>query len=160
MAFDCINSRADLDAIAGEPEHAQVMTALAATLWRLERDDEAQTWRAVKDDSVIERWGFKRSDFKGAKAPELPPYVTPEPPVPAPVSMRQTRLALLGAGLLDAVQPAIDALPDGLERRAAQIEWDSAQEVRFDSPLVQRLASALQLGDEQLRALFEAARQL
>jgi hypothetical protein len=160
MAFDCINSRADLDALAGTPEHAQMMAALAATLWRLERDDEAQTWRAVKDDSVITRWGFKRTDFKGTKAPELPPYVAPEVPAPAPVSMRQARLALLEVGLLDAVQAALDALPDAQARRAAQIEWESAQEVRFESPLVQLLAPALQLDDGQLRALFERARVL
>lgn len=159
MVFDCINSRTDLDALAGTPAHAQFMAALAATLWRLERDDEAQAWRAVEDDSVIARWGFQRSDFGAAQAPELPPYVAPLVPTPAPVSMRQARLALLEAGALDAVQAALDAMPDAQARRAAQIEWDSAQEVRFESPLVQILAPALQLDDERLRALFERARQ-
>ncbi len=159
MAFDCINSRADLDALAGTPEHAQFMAALAATLWRLERDDEAQAWVAVKDDSVIARWGFVRSDFKGAKAPALPVYEAPTVPTPAPVSMRQARLALLEAGLLDGVQAALDAITDAQQRRAAQIEWDSAQEVQYDSPLTQLLAGALRLGDEQLRALFARARE-
>jgi hypothetical protein len=50
---------------------------------------------------------------------------TPEsgPIVPASISRRQGRLALLGAGLLDAVEAAIAAIPDATERRAAEINY-------------------------------------
>ena len=53
---------------------------------------------------------------------------TPEPadPVPVPVitsvTMRQARLALLGAGLLDDVDAAIAAISDPVQRKAAEIE--------------------------------------
>ena len=58
----------------------------------------------------------------------------PEPaplpvPVPQSVTMRQARLALLGAGLLDDVDAALAAIPDATQRRAAQIEWEYAATV-------------------------------
>lgn len=74
MELPVINSRADLDAVAGTPAHDAFMAKLAGTLWRLERDDEAKTWRAVADDTVIARFGFIRADFPGAQPPALPVY--------------------------------------------------------------------------------------
>lgn len=79
--------------------------------------------------------------------------------VPQQVTARQARLALLNAGLLEAVQAAVDGLP-GAEGAAARIEWEYAQTVDRASPLVAALAAALQLDDEQLDALFTAASRL
>lgn len=84
----------------------------------------------------------------------------PEPvPVPLAVSMRQARLALLGAGILATVNGAIAAMP-GIDGDAARIEWEFAQEVRRDSPLVQSLVPALGMTDAQLDALFVHAATL
>lgn len=80
MDFPIINSREDLDALAGTAVHAAFMASLAGTLWRLERDDVAQTWRAVECNVGIERFGFTRSDFPDAVAPELPVYTPPAQP--------------------------------------------------------------------------------
>lgn len=44
------------------------------------------------------------------------------PRVPSKVTRRQARQALAMAGLLNKVQPAIDAIPDPLQRQLAQIE--------------------------------------
>lgn len=91
---------------------------------------------------------------------------TPEPADPPPpvvidrVTMRQARLALLGAGLLDQIESALAAIPDELQRRAAQIEWEYATEVARDSPWVQQLSATLGLTEEQLDGLFEAAAKL
>lgn len=74
-------------------------------------------------------------------------------PAPMIITMRQARLALLGAGLLDDVNAAIDALPEP-NRSAAQIEWEYAAEVRRDSRLIAVLASALGLDETQVDALF------
>lgn len=83
--------------------------------------------------------------------------VEPEPPfIPVIVSMRQARLALLGAGLLTTVNDAIAVMP-GIEGEAARIEWEYATEVRRDSPLVVGLASVLGLTEGQLDSLFIAA---
>lgn len=85
------------------------------------------------------------------------PPASPAPPVPAVVSMRQARLALLAAGLLDDVTSAIAAIPDAIARQAAQIEWDYAHEVHRTSPFVQQLGAALGLDDAALDALFVQA---
>lgn len=75
------------------------------------------------------------------------------------VSMRQARLALLGAGLLAQVNAAIAAMP-GVEGDAARIEWEYAQEVRRDSPIVAGLSDALNLTDSDLNTLFSEAAKL
>jgi hypothetical protein len=73
--------------------------------------------------------------------------------IPAVISMRQARLALLSAGLLLKVNSAIDSLPSP-EKEAAQIDWEYAQEVKRSDPLVQSLAIALELTEEDLDNLF------
>lgn len=75
--------------------------------------------------------------------------------VPATVSMRQARLALLAAGLLPGVAAAMAAAGE-----AAQIEWEYATEIRRTSPLVSQMAAALGMADAQLDALFVAAAAL
>lgn len=95
----------------------------------------------------------------------LPPDEVQEenPPVdgvPQSVTMRQARLALLGAGLLDSVNAAIAAIPDATQRQAAEIEWEYAQTVDRASPFTQQLASGLGLTSEQLDGLFTQAAAL
>ena len=77
------------------------------------------------------------------------------PVVPTVVSMRQARLALHGAGLLDDVEAAV-ALAD----KAVQIEWEFSSELRRDWPTLVGLATALSLTDAQIDDLFIAASQL
>ena len=86
------------------------------------------------------------------------PVVVPHPPVvPPSVTMRQARLALLGAGLLASVDAAINALPSP-QKEAARIEWEYATEVQRSSGLVPMMGAALGLDDAALDALFiEAA---
>ena len=45
--------------------------------------------------------------------------------VPHSCTRRQGRLALLRLGLLEAAEAAIAAMPDGVDKRAAQIEYES-----------------------------------
>lgn len=93
---------------------------------------------------------------------EVTAHLSPPPVdagVPRVVTMRQARLALLGAGLLQQVDLAIDALPEP-QRSAARIEWDYSSEVHRDRAFVQQLGHALGLSDEQLDALFIQAAAL
>lgn len=80
--------------------------------------------------------------------------------VPAVVTMRQARIALLGAGLLDDVEAAIDAIADPATRQAARITWDYSSEVQRHNGFVSMLAPAMGLTDEQLDQLFVAAAAL
>lgn len=86
-------------------------------------------------------------------------FTKPEPVVVVPLSVtpRQAKLALLGAGLLDSVDAALDAIVDPTEQRAAQIEWEYAIEFRRDAPLIAAIGGALGLTDEQIDTLFVAA---
>lgn len=76
--------------------------------------------------------------------------------VPARVTMRQARLALLNAGLLDDIDAAINALPSP-QKEAARIEWEYSQEVQRHNGFVSVLAPALGLTEAQTDALFVGA---
>ena len=90
-------------------------------------------------------------DGETLNAPPAPPI-----PIPVAVTMRQARLALLGAGVLTTADAAIAAMP-GIEGEAARIEWEYAHEARRDAALVASMAAALSLTDWQLDALFVTA---
>ncbi|MGI2326150.1 MULTISPECIES: hypothetical protein [unclassified Methylococcus] len=154
MPKTIISTRADLDAIAGSPEHAEWMTFLAGSLWRLERDDTNQTWVAVEDNSTIERYGFVRADFPDAVPPELPAWEPGVPHVPQTVSRFQAKAALSNAGLLEQV----DALmSDPATDPIARLAWLDAQEFHRTSPTVVVMAQALGLDAAALDELFTTA---
>lgn len=88
----------------------------------------------------------------------IPAPVPPEP-VPTEVTMRQARLALLGAGLLTNVDAAINAMPEPA-KSAARIEWDYSSAVQRHNGFVAQLGPALGLTDAQIDDLFRAASKL
>lgn len=98
-------------------------------------------------DTVTTEWTFENGKFY---APVILPAV-----IPTSVSMRQARLALLGAGLLSSVNAAIAA-----GGPADQITWEYATEVDRNSDLVVNLSQALGLSDVDLDNLFTAAAAL
>lgn len=85
---------------------------------------------------------------------EQPP--APAPIVPAAVTMRQARLALLQAGKLNAVNTAIAGM-SGAQGEAAKIEWEFSNEVQRAQPLVAALAPVLGMTSAQLDQLFITA---
>ena len=73
-----INSREDLDSVAGTKEHADFMQMLKGSMKRkvdtqtypedynkpgYEGDKLEPIWQEVEDLSTIERFGFKKEDF-------------------------------------------------------------------------------------------------
>lgn len=68
------------------------------------------------------------------------------------VSMRQARLALLSAGLLDDVNLHIVGMS-----KAVQIEWEYASEVDRNSDLISQLAVELGFSESQIDDLFVQA---
>lgn len=92
----------------------------------------------------------------------VPELVTTTQPamVPQSVTRRQARQALLLAGMLDSVQPAIDAIADPVQRRMMQIEWDDSQEFERQRPSLLGIAAALGLSSTQLDDLFTQAATL
>jgi hypothetical protein len=75
---------------------------------------------------------------------------------PVQVTMRQARLVLLQAGLLDDVESAIAGMT-GAQGQAAVIEWGYSNTLRRSQPLVAQLGAVLGLNTAQLDDLFLAA---
>src|SRR5574344_2694380 len=70
-------------------------------------------------------------------------------PVPQQVTMRQARLALLNAGLLDDAEAAIAAAG-----REAQLEWEYASVVERSNPVIAIVQQQQGVTDEQIDDLF------
>ncbi len=83
----------------------------------------------------------------------------PPEPTPATVSARQIRLWLIRHGVpMAAVDAAIDAIPDELQRDSARVEWEYAPYVERSHPMLVPLAAALGLDESQVdQAFVEAA---
>ena len=109
----------------------------------------AQGWIPAGDSNIGDLWDGENF----TPAPPAPPVV------PASVTMRQARLALLGAGLLDDVDAAINSLPIP-QKEAARIEWEYSHEVQRHNGFVSVLAPMLGLTDAQTDALFIGAATL
>jgi hypothetical protein len=94
-------------------------------------------------------------DATPAEVAEIEALRNAPPPVPHRVTRRQARLALLNAGLLDAVEAAIANAPP-----AVRITYEDATEWWRDDPLIASLSASLGLTTEQVDDLFLQASRL
>lgn len=95
-------------------------------------------------------WGYSGGNFT---PPPIVKYVPPE------VTMRQARLALHAAGLLNNVATAINGLTEPAKTQA-QIEWEYSNSLVRSNPFVATLGGALGLTSDQIDDLFIAASQI
>lgn len=102
-------------------------------------------------DNVQQGWVVNNGEFSA------PPVVVQ---IPQSVTMRQARLALLAAGKLDQVDATLAAMPEGVAKRAALIEWEYSSEVWRNKELVRTLGPALGLDDAALDSMFITAAAL
>lgn len=91
---------------------------------------------------------------------QFEPAPPPAPTVPRSVTRRQALQALTLTGLIDSVQPAIDAIADPLQRRLMQIEFDDSQVFERQRPALLALAAGLGLDSAALDQLFITAAKL
>ena len=124
--------------------------------WRVRLPDGStrtnpEQW--ANDPEALSASGFVVSEW--TPADDIPPL----PPVPATVSARQIRLWLLRQGIsLAAVDAAIDAIPDQLQRDSVRVEWNYSGYVERTHPMLVPLAAALGLTEQQVdQAFIEAA---
>lgn len=75
--------------------------------------------------------------------------------IPYKISIRQAKLALLEAGLLDDIENAMASAD-----RSVQISWEYATEFERDNPLILYFQSQLNLSKEQVDNLFIQAKGL
>lgn len=113
-------------------------------------------------DSALEAMahpGVVRVDFADGvwtayEAGDEIPALPQDSAVPQEVSRRQARQALRLAGKLDAVQLAIDAIIDPLQRGLMQDEWDESVVFQRHRPSLLQMAAAIGLDDAGLDQLF------
>ena len=74
--------------------------------------------------------------------------------IPKTITLRQARLYLLSIGLLDDLENII------IQNRAYQIEWEYANQIERESPLVKILGQTLNLNDEQIDNMFMEASKI
>jgi len=106
-------------------------------------------WITCPDTIVAYQYQYNNGEFSLYDIP------TPPTVIPQSVSMRQARLALLQAGLLETVNQAVNT---GGE--ADKITWEYATEVNRTDALVSNMAVALGLTEQQLDELFILASTL
>lgn len=115
-----------------------------------EIDTETQTVYRDGCELIDGKWQYKWT-VRELTAEEL--EADRKSKVPQVVTIRQARLALLQAGLLDDIDAAIAASED----RALQIEWEFVTEFRRDWPALIAMQPALGLTDQQIDDLFTLA---
>lgn len=72
-----------------------------------------------------------------------------------PITKRQLRLTLVRNGIsLSSVESAISAMPEGLPKEEAKIEWDDASTFNRTHPTLLLIAGALGLAESQVDAMW------
>lgn len=94
---------------------------------------------------------YLQADWETMRADEM----RARNPVPQQVTMRQARLALLNAGLLDDVEVVIAAAG-----REAQLEWEYASVVERSNLVIAIVQQQQGVTDEQIDDLFREAAKL
>lgn len=75
--------------------------------------------------------------------------------VPRKISVRQAKLALLNAGLLDDIEAMIEK-----SEKSVQISWEYATEFERNNPLILSFGALMKMSEEELDELFKLAKTL
>ena len=82
----------------------------------------------------------------------------PEPEIFRNISARQLRLTLVRSGItIASVENAIAAMPEGLPKEEAKIEWASTGDFERSHPTLLLIAAALGLTETQVDAMWRQA---
>lgn len=77
------------------------------------------------------------------------------------LTRRQFKLGLLEHGITsDQILATINAMPDGMEKEVAKIEWEDATTFERGHPLVSSIGSSLGLTEQQIDTMWAAAAAL
>lgn len=132
-------ARAYADPVTG----SDVIFAKVVRLQAMGRHAEAEQVQ----QQAIQRFEQIQRDYP------MPPDAEPDERKPrTTLTMRQARLYLQQAGMLEQVDALISTLDT-----AAQIEWQYSSTVEISSPIVQFMRAQLGLSDEQVQTMFNEA---
>lgn len=127
------------------------------------RDFDINAFQVIGDVQYPVGWFHEKVNRNALGIVEIPDDTSHDPPavvVPQIVTRRQARQALLLRGLLDQIEPAIQSLPDELQRGMALIEWQDSLNFERTRPLVIKIGEILGLNSEGLDELFVFASTL
>ena len=91
---------------------------------------------------------------EGTYNPEFEPALQP---VPAEVTRRQALTVIKMAGLKGTIDTAIESITDDTQRVAAETYWQESLHFDRDNPLLNSLAEAVGITQEQLDNMFREA---
>lgn len=74
--------------------------------------------------------------------------------VPASITKRQARQELIQAGLIGAIESAINAIPDATQKALMLSWWNDSQEYERNHPELAQMATAIGLTEAQIDAMF------
>jgi len=114
-----------------------------------------------EDDTIFwdgTEWTDSPSDAH--PTPDLAEYL-PMPTVPESVTPRQIRLALIDRGIMpEQITAMLEAIEDVTLRAKSLAEWEYAQTVRRDHPLISQLGESLEFTSDDVDALFREAKAI
>ncbi|AWI60338.1 hypothetical protein [Sinorhizobium fredii] len=88
----------------------------------------------------------------------VPPTIEEIRAAMRPLTARQLRLGLVsGSFSLAQVDAAIEAMPEGVEKETARIEWEYATTFKRTHPLIGLVGAALGLDDTEIDAMWTAS---
>lgn len=135
-------ARAYADPVTG----SDVIFAKAVRLQAMGRQAETEQVQ----QQAVQRFEQIQRDYP------MPPDAAPDARKPrTTLTMRQARLYLQQAGLLEQVDALISTLD-----QAAQIEWQYATTVEVSSPTVRLMMTDLALTEQQVQGMFDEASAL
>lgn len=79
------------------------------------------------------------------------------PPLPAEVAMHRAKKALVIQGWMDDVEAAIAAIPNDIQRRCVQIEFDTAPNMVREGATTLGIMAAIGMTPEQRDEMFALA---
>ena len=85
---------------------------------------------------------------------------TPKEPEVTKITLRQAKLILNKKDLLSNIENYINSIPDEKLKQAALIEWEYANEVDINNPLISVVKQVLKLSDDEVKAIFREASRL
>lgn len=96
-------------------------------------------------------------EFLDENNPEVVSFLNP-PEALLPITKRQLRLTLVRKGIsLSTVEAAIAAMPEGLSKEEAKIEWADASTFYRTHPTLLQVAGAVGLTETQVDAMWQEA---
>lgn len=125
-------------------------------------DDDEYTNRAIwcnVNGYTIEDLGLNEQGLRQFKIVKPPKPEIKEKEV-TKITLRQAKLILNEKGLLANVESYINSIADEKLKATALIEWEYANEVDINNPLISAIKQGLSLSDDEVKDMFKEASRL